>query len=79
MTLKDRLKAHRYAGSIFAHFIGAHDRRPTLDELIRSTKIIYRETDPYQLEVFEALHIRKFKPSLNENLNDFLCLKLKIY
>ena len=79
MTLKDRLGAHRYQGSIFEHFRRVHDRKPKLPELLLSTKIIYRENNSYQLAIYEALHIRKLKPNLNENLSDFYCLKLNIY
>ena len=79
MTLKDRLSAHRYQGSILEHFRYVHDRNPKLPELIRCTKVIYKENDAFQLAVYEALHIRKLKPNLNENINDFQCLKLNIY
>ena len=79
MTLKDRMSAHRYKGSIFEHFRTQHGISPNLDELLRSTKILYRESDVFQLHIFEALHIRKYKPTLNENTNDFTCLKLKIF
>ena len=79
MTLKERLSAHRYRGSIFEHYRRIHQCNPFLDDLIKSTKIIYYENDPYQLAVFEALHIRKMKPNLNENINDFYCLKLNLY
>ena len=79
MTLKDRLGAHRYQGSIFEHIRLTHGVRVDLDSLIKSTEIIYKENDPIQLHIFEALHIRKFQPSLNENKRDFTCLKLNIF
>ena len=79
MTLKDRLSAHRYQGSILEHFRYAHDRNPKLPELLLGTKVIYKENDAFQLAIYEALHIRKLKPNLNENINDFQCLKLNIY
>ena len=79
MTLKDRLGAHRFQGSIFAHIRLTHGVRVDLDTLIKSTEIIYKENDPIQLHIFEALHIRKLQPSLNENKRDFTCLKLNIF
>ena len=79
MTIKERLSAHRYKGSIFAHFRSTHGCSPTLDNMAENTKIIYRESDSFQLHIYEALHIRKFKPKLNENTIDFTCLKLNIY
>ena len=79
MSLKERLSAHRYQGSIFKHFRSTHGTSPQLDYLIQQTKILYFETDPRLLSKFEALHIRKIKPTLNENTSDFTCLKLNIY
>ena len=79
MTLKERMSAHRYKGSIFEHFRTKHGVSPTVDQLLGSTEIIYRENDSFQLHVYEALHIRKFQPPLNENKNDFTCLKLNIF
>ena len=79
MTLKDRMSAHRYQGSIFKHYRNIHGISPQIDELINETKIIYNENDPFLLAKFEALHIRKFKPRLNENTSDFTCLKLNFF
>ena len=79
MTLKERMGAHRYKGAIFDHFRVKHGVSPTLEQLLGSTEIIYYENDAFQLRVFEALHIKKFQPSLNENKNDFSCLKLNIF
>ena len=78
-TLKERLSAHRYRGSIFEHYRRVHSRNPQLEKLLESTKILYFSSDKFKLPIFEALHIRKFKPNLNENLLDFRCLKLNIY
>ena len=79
ITLKKRLSAHRYQGSIFKHFHNKHGVSPNLNYLLESTEILYHESDPFQLHVYEALHIRKFRPTLNENNDDFYCLKLNIY
>ena len=79
MTLKERLGAHRYKGAIFDHYRRVHSKNPQIDVLLESTKIIYFCSDRFKLPIFEALHIRKYKPNLNENLLDFTCLKLKIY
>ena len=76
MTLKERLSAHRYQGSIFKHYRLAHCVKPTLDKLLENTSIIYRVKDRRRLNIFEALLIRIKKPILNENLTDFYCLKL---
>ena len=79
MTLKERLSAHRYKGAIFEHFHLVHGCTPTIDLLSENTEILYRETDAFQLHIYEALHIRKYRPSLNSNTSDFSCLKLNIY
>ena len=78
-TLEERLKQHRYKGSIFAHMATVHGCKPKLDDLVRSTRILYTCDDRRKLPIFEALHIRKNKPTLNENVNDFECLSLAIY
>ena len=79
MTLRDRMSAHRYQGSIFKHSRTIHGVSPQIDDLLQNTKILYCESDSYLLAKFEALHIRKLKPRLNENISDFTCLKLNIY
>ena len=56
-----------------------HGISPQIDDLINQSKILYYENDPFMLAKFEALHIRKFKPKLNENTVDFTCLKLNIF
>ena len=79
MTLRDRLIAHKYKGSIFAHLRTVHAVNPDIDVLLDNTNILYNEKDQFQLQIYEALHIRKFQPSLNENQRDFTCLKLNIF
>ena len=79
MSLKERMSAHRYQGSIFKHFRTVHGTSPNIDYLLQRTKILYYESDPFLLAKYEALHIRKLKPILNENIADFTCLKLNIY
>ena len=79
MTLKKRMSAHRYQGSIFKHLHNIHGVRPNINNLLESTEILYHEGDQFQLHVYEALHIRKFRPTLNENNDDFTCLKLNIF
>ena len=76
-TLKERLTGHRYQGSIFEHYRRVHGRSPEVTKLLNSTKILYTPENPRYLSVYEALHIKKLKPVLNENL-DFRCLKLNI-
>lgn len=74
--LADRLYKHFYQGSIFNPFHTVHSCRPAKDELLRNTKILYHADNRCHLPIIEALHIRKFKPELNENMYDFYCLKL---
>ena len=78
-TLRDRMNGHRNHGSIFAHFRTKHGMNPEVQYLLNNSQILYRENDSHQLHIFEALHIRKFKPSLNENTCNFTCLKLGIF
>ena len=76
-TLKERLTGHRYQGSIFEHYRRVHGRSPEVDDLLLATEILYSPENPRFLSVFEALHIKKLRPVLNENL-DFRSLKLNI-
>ena len=78
-TLKERMVGHRHQGSIFAHFRNVHGIKPEVAHLLENTQILYRENDQFQLHIYEALHIRKFKPKLNENVSDFCCLKLNFF
>ena len=77
-TLSERMSGHRYKGSIFDHFRRVHNIQPTVEELVYSSKIIYFCDNRKNLPIFEALLIKKYKPSLNENTRDFNCLKLNI-
>ena len=76
-TLKERLTGHRYQGSIFEHFRLSHSHSPEVKNLLENTKILYSPDDPRYLAIFEALHIKKLKPTLNRD-HDFRCLKLNI-
>ena len=81
-TLKERLNKHRYQGSIFEHFVLEHNgasQRPTIEELLNCTKILYYENNPILLHIFEALHIKNLSPNLNNVSEDFRCLKLNIH
>ena len=79
-TLRDRMKGHRHKGSIFAHYMTNHGQiKPQVENLLSSTKILYHCDKKIDLEIYEALFIRKFKPNLNENVSYFECLKLNIY
>ena len=78
-TLKDRMTAHKYKGSIFAHFRRAHGRNPEIQELLSNTTILYQPEDTKKLAVFEAIFIRQNRPTLNENVADFTCLSLNIF
>ena len=78
-TLRQRMVGHRNHGSIFAHFRKKHGVNPEVDYLLENCKILYRENNNYQLHVFEALHIRKYRPKLNENVCNFTCLNLNIF
>ena len=77
--LRERFEYHKNRGSIFAHFREAHNRNPSLDELLASTNVIYVPDNPLRVDVFEALLIRERKPELNENKRNFSCLKLEIF
>ena len=78
-TLRQRMIGHKNHGSIFAHFRMKHGISPDVNYLLANTEVLYRESDAFQLHIYEALHIRKLKPNLNENTNNFTCLKLSIY
>ena len=64
-TIRRRFKAHRNQGAIHQHFIDAHDRKPTLQELIDNTDIIHKENNYGRLKITEAVSITLQNPSLN--------------
>ena len=81
-TLKERFSKHRYQGAIFEHYVAKHDgaiNRPKLEEMLDNTKILYFENNPILLHIFEALHIKKLSPNLNNINEDFYCMKLNIH
>ena len=78
-TLKERMTAHKYKGSIFKHFRLTHQKNPEVQDLLSSTKILYQPQNIQQLATFEALFIREKRPKLNENVSDFTCLSLNIF
>ena len=77
-SLSERLGAHRYKGSIFEHYRRVHNKSPNVADLINSSNILYFCDNRKNLPVYEALFIKKCKPTLNENTRDFSCLKLNI-
>ena len=64
-TLKSRLTRHKYQGAIFSHYRTAHGKNPEINELLKSTKILYFCDNPVFLPIIEALFIRKHKPNMN--------------
>ena len=78
-TLKERMTAHKYKGSIFKHYRLAHQKNPEISDLLMSTSILYQPQNIKQLAVFEAIYIREMRPKLNENVSDFSCLSLDIF
>ena len=64
-TIRRRFLAHRNQGSIHQHFVDAHDRKPSLQELIDNTSIIHKESRYGRLLISEAVSIAIQKPSLN--------------
>ena len=76
--MQERLNKHKYQGSIFNHLWTKHGFRAETNDLLRNTKILYFCNSNENISTYEALHIKKFKPTLNNISNDFLCLKLNI-
>ena len=75
-SLLERMGKHRHSGSILAHYKSVHNKVPTIESLINSSKILYYCDNQRFLPVFEALFIKKYEPNLNANLCDFICLNL---
>ena len=63
--LTKRVSCHLQEGNIYKHFTQAHNKRPSRNNLIESTKILDSAQDPKRLKYLEALHILDKKPSLN--------------
>ena len=79
-TIRERFINHRNKGSIFAHYFKKHGgQKPDIDRMVAATKVLYHCENRNNLHIFEALFIRKFRPTLNENTSDFTCLSLNIY
>jgi hypothetical protein len=76
MTLSARLYQHRYQGSINKHFKTVHNTRPSKELLENNTTILYQAMKKETLHIIEALHIYRMKPTINDNISDFSCLKL---
>ena len=73
MTLSKRISCHSQEGNIFAHFMTAHNSRPpTRDVMTEAFEIIDCETNTRKLQILEALHIAKIKPSINITQEPFL-------
>ena len=66
-TLAERLTEHRYKGSIYKHLTEVHGYRPTFDEILKSSAILYRIQNRKDIHVSEPLHIYVKKPTLNDN------------
>ena len=73
--LRDRMKKHKYQGSIFSHFHTVHRKNPEIESLLESTKILYFSDNPILLPIIEALLIRKYDPNLNGK-NEYLGLNI---
>ena len=74
-TLKERFRHHRYQGSIFKHLRDVHDHVPTGDDLCRATKILYTSQNKYDLNLYEALFIRKYRPKIERKIGEFWLLE----
>ena len=58
-TLKKRLDAHYYNGSIFKHYKYYHNEQLTKENLYNNTKILEKVQDWNRLVIKEALKIMK--------------------
>ena len=76
--LKQRMTSHTQQGSIRKHFIAVHNSKPKTQDLLSNTTVLARFTNRNELQIAEALLIRKLKPSLNEQ-NEFTDRTLKIF
>ena len=65
LTLKNRLKAHYYNGSIKNHFKENHNQISNLENLMNNTKVILKEENYRKLAIKEALKIKELKPNIN--------------
>lgn len=70
-TEAERLYEHSYKGFIYKHFMEVHGYRPKLDEILKSSTILYRVQNRKDIHVFEALHIYAKKPIFNDSISDF--------
>ena len=64
-TLKQCALAYTQKGSIKTHNKDSHDKKIKTSDIIPSMKIIFRSPIKIELQIAEALHIKKKDPSLN--------------
>ena len=67
-TVKRRMTYHRSQGAIYNHYYETHKERPSVQELLNSTKILERESTYHKLLIAEAVHIDRLKPNLNRQV-----------
>ena len=75
-TLRERLSKHKQRGSIYNHLFTKHGCQLETNDLLDNTKILYSCKSGENIFTYEALHIKKLKPTLNTISNGFSCLKL---
>jgi hypothetical protein len=69
--LSIRMKQHYYSGSIKKHHINEHDHKISYDEIYNNTIILEKRPTRYELQIEEALKIKKIRPNINEQHEKF--------
>ena len=64
-TLSRRLTSHLQTGTPKTHTLPEHGITLSREMLVNNTKIIDSTGDKRRLQIKEALHIQKIKPSMN--------------
>lgn len=70
-SLRKRINAHSYKGSIFNHYEEVHNEKPDKKTLYEQTSIIEKENDYQKLTVKEALIIHEKSPKINVQWDNF--------
>jgi hypothetical protein len=76
--LLDRISQHKAKlSNIFQHYNKSHRKTPG-DDMAKSFKILFMDTDDRNLRMAEALYIKELKPAINKQFNN-LALTLHVF
>ena len=70
-SVKQRMTTHAQNGAIKNHNLNEHTSRISANDIINQIKILFSATDKIDLQITEALLIKKHNPPLNKQSDTF--------